>query len=104
MLPRYPAVFSEWFLSVFPDPQDWFLARLNYVRTIAVMSMIGFVVGLGDRHGENILFDAVCGDAVHVDLSCLFNKGTVSLVVPLRASLLALDCLQLGESSSLWFD
>ncbi|XP_032793021.2 serine/threonine-protein kinase ATR [Daphnia magna] len=75
ILPRYPSVFSEWFLSTFPDPQDWFLARLSYVRTTAVMSMVGFIVGLGDRHGENILFDAVCGDAVHVDFSCLFNKG-----------------------------
>lgn len=75
LLPKFPPVFSEWFLSTFPDPQDWFLARLNYVRTTAVMSMVGFIVGLGDRHGENILFDAGCGDTVHVDFSCLFNKG-----------------------------
>lgn len=68
-------MFSEWFLTTFPDPQDWFSARQSYVRTTAVMSMVGFIVGLGDRHGENILFDAVCGDAVHVDFSCLFNKG-----------------------------
>lgn len=32
------------------------------------MSTVGSNVGLGDR-GENILFDAVCGDAVHV--ACL---------------------------------
>jgi serine/threonine-protein kinase ATR len=76
ILPRFPSVFGEWFLSTFPDPQDWFSARLSYVRTTAVMSMVGFIVGLGDRHGENILFDAVCGDAVHVDFSCLFNKGS----------------------------
>ena len=69
-------MFSHWFLATFPDPQDWFMARLNYVRTTAVMSMVGFIVGLGDRHGENILLDSGCGDAVHVDLSCLFNKGT----------------------------
>ena len=77
ILPRFPSVFSEWFLSTFPDPQDWFSARLSYVRTTAVMSMVGFIVGLGDRHGENILFDAACGDAVHVDFSCLFNKGFI---------------------------
>ena len=76
LLRRHPSVLSEWFLTTFPDPQDWFSARLSYVRTLAVMSMVGFVVGLGDRHGENILFDSGCGDAVHVDLSCLFNKGT----------------------------
>ncbi|KAJ3201378.1 hypothetical protein HDU82_008154 [Entophlyctis luteolus] len=31
---------------------------------------------LGDRHGENILFDELTGDCVHVDLNCLFEKGT----------------------------
>jgi serine/threonine-protein kinase ATR len=30
---------------------------------------------LGDRHGENILFDCTTGDAVHVDFNCLFFKG-----------------------------
>jgi serine/threonine-protein kinase ATR len=30
---------------------------------------------LGDRHGENILFDSTNGDTVHVDFNCLFNKG-----------------------------
>ena len=31
-------------------------------------------MGLGDRHGENMLFDASSGDVVHVDFSCLFDK------------------------------
>lgn len=30
---------------------------------------------LGDRHGENILFDSESGDVVHVDLNCLFDKA-----------------------------
>ncbi|VDL83624.1 unnamed protein product [Nippostrongylus brasiliensis] len=30
------------------------------------MSMIGFVLGLGDRHGENILIDVKEGGVVHV--------------------------------------
>ena len=37
--------------------------------------MLGHIVGLGDRHGENILMDAMTGDVVHVDFSCLFDKG-----------------------------
>lgn len=32
---------------------------------------------LGDRHGENILFDSKTGDIVHVDLNCLFEKVRV---------------------------
>ena len=49
-------------------------SRLNYCRTAAVMSIVGYILGLGDRHGENILFDSTNGDCVHVDFNCLFNK------------------------------
>nr|XP_031859926.1 uncharacterized protein CI109_004533 [Kwoniella shandongensis]KAA5526998.1 hypothetical protein CI109_004533 [Kwoniella shandongensis] len=76
ILPRYtPTVFHEWFLTTWPEPSAWLASRLAYGRTLAVMSMIGYVLGLGDRHGENILFDGLSGDTVHVDLNCLFDKG-----------------------------
>ncbi len=38
------------------------------------MSMVGFILGLGDRHLENILLDVTSGDVVHVDFNCLFGK------------------------------
>ncbi|KAI9206311.1 uncharacterized protein BJ171DRAFT_28115 [Polychytrium aggregatum] len=76
ILPRHPPVFYEWFLETFTEPTRWFSSRLAYTTTTAVMSMVGYVVGLGDRHGENILFDETCGDLVHVDFNCLFEKGT----------------------------
>lgn len=75
LLPRHPPVFGDWFLQTFPDPTSWYNARLAYCRTAAVMSMVGYVLGLGDRHGENILLDSTTGDCVHVDFNCLFNKG-----------------------------
>lgn len=93
---RFPPVFHEWFLKTFPEPSAWLAARLAYGRTYAVMSIVGFVLGfvlfslrflvwcfslssetlcrLGDRHGENTLYDQNSGDAVHVDLNCLFEK------------------------------
>ncbi|XP_018561740.1 serine/threonine-protein kinase ATR-like [Anoplophora glabripennis] len=75
LLPRHPPVLGEWFRKTFPDAQSWLTARTAYIRTTAVMSMAGYILGLGDRHGENILLDATCGDSVHVDFNCLFNKG-----------------------------
>jgi len=75
VIPKYPAVFHEWFLTNFSNPKKWYTARLSYCRTSAVMCMVGYTLGLGDRHGENILFDSVSGDCVHVDFNCLFNKG-----------------------------
>ncbi|XP_072111125.1 serine/threonine-protein kinase ATR isoform X1 [Mobula birostris] len=87
LLPRHPAVFHEWFLRTFPDPTSWYSSRSAYCRSVAVMSMVGYVLGLGDRHGENILFDSLTGECVHVDFNCLFNKGEtfdVPEVVPFR--------------------
>lgn len=75
LLARHPPVLSQWFLTAFSEPESWYRSRLNFARTAAVMSMIGYILGLGDRHGENILLDASCGDCVHVDFNCLFNKG-----------------------------
>ena len=43
------------------------------------MSMVGYILGLGDRHGENILLDSTIGDCVHVDFNCLFNKASGTL-------------------------
>jgi len=37
--------------------------------------LLFFFCRLGDRHGENILFDSTNGDCCHVDLNCLFYKG-----------------------------
>ncbi|KZC05824.1 Serine/threonine-protein kinase atr [Dufourea novaeangliae] len=75
LLPRHPSVLGDWFRLTFPDPYGWYEARTAYIRTTAVMSMVGYILGLGDRHGENILYDSKCGDCVHVDFNCLFNRG-----------------------------
>ncbi|XP_053315671.1 serine/threonine-protein kinase ATR [Spea bombifrons] len=87
LLPRHPPVFHEWFLRTFPDPISWYNSRSAYCRSTAVMSMVGYILGLGDRHGENILFDSFTGECVHVDFNCLFNKGEtfeVPEIVPFR--------------------
>ena len=80
-------VFSNWFAKNFTDPQSWFTARMAFVRSTAIMSMMGYIIGLGDRHLENINVDTTTGDTFHVDMNCLFNKGEtlgVPEVVPFR--------------------
>ncbi|KZV76007.1 hypothetical protein PENSPDRAFT_570505 [Peniophora sp. CONT] len=75
VLPLYPSVFHEWYLETFPEPSSWLAARCTYGRTLAVMSIVGWVLGLGDRHTENILLDENTGAAIHVDFCCLFERG-----------------------------
>ena len=75
IVPHFYPVFHEWFVEMFPEPGAWFNARLRYTRSCAVMSIVGHVLGLGDRHGENILFEEGNGGTFHVDFNCLFDKG-----------------------------
>lgn len=75
VLGQFPPLLHAWFVSQFPEPTAWFAARLRYTRSCAVMSMVGTILGLGDRHGENILFEEGNGGTFHVDFNCLFDKG-----------------------------
>lgn len=100
---RFPPVLHEWFVEMFPETGAWFAARLRYTRSCAVMSMVGYVLGfvnrrsshyahelmlcccrLGDRHGENILFEEGTGGVLHVDFNCLFDKvsGAINRWLP----------------------
>lgn len=55
-----------------------------------------FSFRLGDRHAENILFDEINGDCVHVDLNMLFDLGlglAVPEVVPFRLTNNLIDAM-----------
>lgn len=71
---------AEYIIAIYPisiilcNNNFRYSSRLAYAHTTAVMSMVGYILGLGDRHGENILFDSTNGDCVHVDFNCLFNR------------------------------
>jgi serine/threonine-protein kinase ATR len=84
---QFTPCFHRWFLTEFVEPTAWFEARTMYTRSVATWSAVGHVVGLGDRHCENILIDTACGECVHVDFDCLFDKGVTLArpeVVPFR--------------------
>ena len=44
-----------------PDPMQWLEARMLFTSSSAVWSVVGYIVGLGDRHTENILLDVTTG-------------------------------------------
>ncbi|KAK2593293.1 serine/threonine-protein kinase M1 [Conoideocrella luteorostrata] len=75
VLGRFPPILPSWFIQQFPNPSTWFAARLTYTRSCAVMSMVGTILGLGDRHGENVNLEEGNGGIFHVDFNCLFDKG-----------------------------
>lgn len=72
---RFQPAFRFFFTEQWPDPGQWFRHQLNYSRSVAVMSMVGFVLGLGDRHLANILLDVSTAEVVHIDFGIAFEQG-----------------------------
>ncbi|XP_052179665.1 uncharacterized protein LOC127792986 [Diospyros lotus] len=65
-----------------------FSSKLSrYAGSVAAMSMVGHILGLGDRHLDNILIDFSSGDIVHIDYNVCFDKGQrlkIPEIVPFR--------------------
>ncbi|CAL9022136.1 unnamed protein product [Prunus brigantina] len=59
----------------------------RFSGSVAAMSMVGHILGLGDRHLDNILMDFCSGDIVHIDYNVCFDKGQrlkIPEIVPFR--------------------
>ncbi|CAN6303617.1 unnamed protein product [Urochloa humidicola] len=59
----------------------------RFSSSVAAMSMVGHMLGLGDRHLDNILMDFSNGDVVHIDYNVCFDKGKrlkIPEIVPFR--------------------
>lgn len=89
MFDKFPPVFDQFLVKKFGggDAQAWLEARNEWTKSTAVWSISGYIVGLGDRHGENVLVETTTGRCVHVDFAMLFEQGRalrIPEVVPYR--------------------
>lgn len=63
------------FIDMFNDAKRWHGAQLAYSRSTAAISIVGYILGLGDRHLHNIIVDKSNGEVVHIDLGIAFEQG-----------------------------
>ncbi|XP_030337334.1 serine/threonine-protein kinase SMG1 isoform X3 [Strigops habroptila] len=76
-----PNLLAKELWSSCTTPDEWWRVTQSYARSTAVMSMVGYIIGLGDRHLDNVLIDMTTGEVVHIDYNVCFEKGK-SLRVP----------------------
>lgn len=72
---RLSPVFQHFFLERFLMPGMWFERRLCYIKSVAVSSMISYILGIGDRHVQNILVDEKTAEVIHIDFGIAFELG-----------------------------
>ncbi|KAJ2389771.1 hypothetical protein GGI23_005767, partial [Coemansia sp. RSA 2559] len=69
------------------SPSHLYLLTKSMVRSISMSSIAGYILGLGDRHLDNLLVDTRRGCLVQIDFNVCYDFGGVSHVpetVPFR--------------------
>ena len=75
----------------------WVERRDNFTRTMAVMSIVGYILGLGDRHMANIMLHRHSGCVVHIDFGDSFEVNKTRALypetIPFRLTRMLSNCM-----------
>eukprot|EP00898_Chlorokybus_atmophyticus_P008681 jgi/Chlat1/8814/Chrsp90S08148 len=78
----------------------WLSRRTNYTRSLAVMSMVGYILGLGDRHPSNLMLDRYSGKILHIDFGDCFeasmNREKFPEKVPFRLTRMLIKAMEVS--------
>lgn len=66
-----------------PNSYTFWLKTNTFTASWALMCIVGYIIGLGDRHLDNILLDKATGEIIHIDYNICFELGK-QLSVPER--------------------
>jgi len=83
--------------------EAWLDRRTNYTRSLAVMSMVGYILGLGDRHPSNLMLDRNTGKIVHIDFGDCFeiamHRDKYPETVPFRLTRMLMNAMEVHLSA-----
>ena len=84
----------------------WLASRTTYTRSLAVMSMVGFIMGLGDRHPSNLMLDVSNRKVIHIDFGDCFEvasrRSKFPERVPFRLTRLLIKAMDLAGVEGLF--
>ena len=75
--------------------------RSMFSRSLAVTSIVGYVLGLGDRHPSNLMVERATGQVIHVDFGDCFDvaaeRERYPEKIPFRLTRQLITALELGS-------
>jgi FKBP12-rapamycin complex-associated protein len=87
--------------------EAWLDRRSTYTRSLAVTSMVGYILGLGDRHPSNLLLDQITGKVVHIDFGDCFevamHREKYPEKVPFRLTRMLTHAMEVRDHSNYFF-
>ncbi|KAG7341979.1 phosphatidylinositol 3- and 4-kinase [Nitzschia inconspicua] len=82
------------------NSEQWLERRTRYTRSLAVMSMVGYILGLGDRHPSNLMLDKLSGRVLHIDFGDCFevamNREKFPERVPFRLTRMLIKAMEVS--------
>lgn len=83
------------------NAETWLDRRTTFTRSLAVMSMVGYVLGLGDRHPSNLMIDQVTGKVIHIDFGDCFevamHREKFPEKVPFRLTRMLIKAMEVSQ-------
>ncbi|KPI85294.1 phosphatidylinositol 3-kinase (tor2) putative (TOR2) [Leptomonas seymouri] len=83
-----------------PNCEVWLDRRRMYTTSLANMSIVGYILGLGDRHPNNIMLQRTSGLVVHIDFGDCFEvamtRDKFPEKVPFRLTRMLRDALDVS--------
>ncbi|EAY04287.1 PIKK family atypical protein kinase [Trichomonas vaginalis G3] len=89
-----------------PTPSAWVERSYQFTVSTALMSMAGYVIGLGDRHPSNIMIQRHTGRVIHIDFGDSFEvtrqRPLFPELVPFRLTRMIISALDGGSVEGLF--
>ena len=83
-----------------PSSEAWLERRSNFSRSLAVMSMVGHMLGLGDRHPSNLMLHRFTGKILHIDFGDCFEvamrREKFPETVPFRLTRMLVNAMEVS--------
>lgn len=87
-----------WLKSI--NSEHWLERRATFTRSLAVNSMVGHILGLGDRHPSNLMLERKTGKVVHIDFGDCFevamHREKFPEKIPFRLTRMLTHAMEVG--------